>query len=232
MFFEEVIVGRGATTAGLVIAYGHQATDVARIWALPQNATLAARGDPTGLASGDTLRIPIPWRMNRPRLRVEARGVGLEVSRTGRRGERLSWVQTVYRHNQPIGPNPSAWCVDACTPDDDLPFYFTDAEIAADPTLRGTFSDHPSRSPPSAIMGKTRWRAIVSIAVVTAKRVTVVDSTVWGFDMNPANIITTVGPRPASGSEVNGHLTLLSGGVGTSGATFASQGWTFRKAPP
>src|SRR3954468_25067750 len=89
--------------------------------------------------------------------------------RTGERGSRLSWVQTVYRHNQPIGPNPRAYCVDACTPDDNLPFYFTNDEIKDEPNPRRHFWDEPNRLAPSAALGTTRWRAITSIAVITGK---------------------------------------------------------------
>lgn len=232
MYFEDVAVGAGQTLLDLVVAYGHRATEAPKIWALPENSHLAQRGGPQLLAAGDVVQIPIPWRIKRPLIvRVEPRGAGFEVTRTGRQGSRLSWVQTVYRHNQPIGPNPAAMCVDACTPDDNLPFYFTDAEIAGDPSLRRKFSDHPSRDPPAAAIGTTRWRAIVSMAVVTIKRVTVLDSTVWGFNMTPGNVVTTSGPRVASELEVAGHLNLLANGVGTTGTKFSRDGWTFRAAP-
>jgi hypothetical protein len=232
MYLEDVTVGAGQTLLKLVEAYGHKATEAATIWGLPENSALAARGAPATLTAGDVVQIPIPWKMKKPLIITpEARGVGFDVSRTGRRGRRLSWVQTVYRHNQPIGPNPRAFCVDACTPDDNLPFYFTSAEIAADASLRKKFSDHPSRNPPTAVAGTTRWRAIVSIAVVTDKRVTVLEPTVWGFNMTPANAITTVGPRDATAGEVLGHLSMLANGVGTSGTKFKHDGWTFRSPP-
>lgn len=74
MHLEDVTVGQ--TLENLVLAYGHRASEAAKIWALPENALLAQRGG--------------------------------------------------SQHNHPIGPNPAAACVDACTPDDNLPFYFTE----------------------------------------------------------------------------------------------------------
>ena len=155
-----------------------------------------------------------------------------ELERNGGRGARLSWVQTVFRHNQPLGPNPDRFCVDGCTPDDDLPFYWTDAEVAGNPKLRRTFRDSPSRNPPSAAAGTTRWRAIVSACTVTKKRVTVFGSKAWGFNMDPSGTVRQIGPRNAVGEELVGHLRLLRKGVGTSGKAFSEQGWTFREAPP
>jgi hypothetical protein len=232
MYLEDVLVVAGQTLSRLVEDYGHKKSEAAKVWGLPENKALAGLRDPAALAAGDVVQIPIPWGIKKPLIvTVEAKGAGFSVSRSGGAGRRLSWVQTVYRHNQPIGPNPHAFCVDACTPDDDLPFYWTDAEIKANPALRRTFSDHPSRSPPSAAAGTTRWRAIVSIAVVTGKRVTVLDSIVWGFNMTPANVITTIGPRDATDIEVTGHLELLANGVGTRGVTFSKEGWSFRTPP-
>ena len=232
MYHEDVKVKKGETVSGLAVAYGYAASDWQKIWNDPKNADLVKkRQKPEHLNVGDVLFVPIPWMTVSRTLLVEANGVGLTVRRDGGLGRQLSWVQTVYRHNQPIGPNPSPFCVDACTPDDNLPFYWTDAEIRKDPTRRKTFIDHPSRAAPSAALGTTKWRAIVSIAVVTEKRVTVYDSWVWGFDMTPANAITKIGPRQAAAGEVAGHLNLLRKGLGTAKDDFGKQGWTFRTPP-
>jgi hypothetical protein len=155
----------------------------------------------------------------------------MQVERDGELGKQLSWVQTVYRHNQPIGPNPNAFCVDACTPDDDLPFYWTNAEVKKDASLRKKFRDHSSRNAPTVAMGTTKWRAVVSLAVITKKRVTIWNSLVWGWDMTPASVVTAVGPRVATSAEVHGHLHLLKKGAGTGPLTFDKAGWTFRPAP-
>lgn len=229
MFFEDVAVTNGQTAEKLVSAYGHSERKARSIWALPENRALA-RGDLTTLKPGDIFNVPIPWRLTVKVFRVESRGVSFELARDGGRGSRLSWVQTVYRHNQPIGPNPRAFCVDACTPDDDLPFYWTDAEVASEPNLRRWFMDSPSRNPPSAAAGPTRWRAVVSAATVTGKRVTVFGSTTWGFNMDPSGAVRHIGPRAAVGEELTGHLHLLANGVGTRGISFSRQGWSFRAA--
>jgi hypothetical protein len=233
MYYEAVTVKKGETISGLGVDYGFKGGDWRKIWEDPKNAALRNnRGVPERLQIGDAVQIPIPWRVIHRHLIAEARGAGFTVTRNGGKGLRLSWVQTVYRANQPIGPNPSPFCVDACTPDDNLPFYWTDAEIKANPDLRKTFQDHPSRPNPTAAIGTTRWRAIVSIAVVTEKRVTVYDSSVWGFDLTPAGTVTKVGPRAPTAVEVSGHLNLLRKGVGTGAGTFKAQGWTFRTPPP
>lgn len=231
MFYEDVKMKGGETVSGLAVAYGYSGSDWGKIWNDSKNLALtAARGKPERLQVGDTIAIPIPWSINSKTLNVEARGVGFEAKRSGGNGSRLSWTQTVYRHNQPIGPNPNPFCVDACTPDDNLPFYWTDAELTKDPTLRKTFIDHPSRNPPTAAAGTTRWRAVVSLAVITEKRVTIWDSLVWGFDMTSANVITKIGPRAATAQEVTGHLNLLRNGKGTGPVTFKAGGWSFRAA--
>jgi hypothetical protein len=162
---------------------------------------------------------------------AEANGAGFTADRDGRRGRRLNWVQTVNQDNQAIAGT-TQFCTDACPATDDLPFYDTNADLAANPGWRRHFEDHPTRgTPPTAAMGTTNWRAIVSIAVVTGRRVTVFNSIFWGFDMAPGGAVSTVGPRPATGAEVTGHLNLLHTGVGTSGTAFGRMGWTFRRPP-
>jgi hypothetical protein len=232
MYYEDVKVKHRETVSGLATAYGYRGDQWKTIWDDPKNHDLVVkRGKPEHLQVSDVLFVKIPWKVNSKVLNVEAGGVGFTVTRDGGAGKRLAWVQTVYRDNQPIGPNPSPFCVDACTPDDNLPFYWTDAEIKKDATRRKTFIDHPSRPAPSAAKGTTRWRAIVSIAVQTEKRITVYDSNVWGFDLTPANVATKIGPRAATVAEINGHLTLLRNGLGTAKDTFGKQGWTFRTPP-
>lgn len=233
MFHEDVTIKRGDTISGIGAAYGHKASDWRTVWEDRRNEELVKkRGVPEKIEPGDVVQVPIPWVVVSKVLNVEASGVGFTVKRDGEKGKHLGWVQTVFRDNQPIGPNPSPFCVDACTPDDNLPFYWTNAELTADATRRKTFIDHPSRNAPTAAMGTTRWRAVVSISVTTKQRVTVYDSLVWGFDMTPANAITKIGPRPASAAEVTGHIHLLRTGKGTGPGTFAGQGWTFRTPPP
>lgn len=77
--------------------------------------------------------------------------------------------------------------------------------------------------------GTTKWPAVVSLAVVTEKRVTVYKSYVWGWNMPPANVISAVGPREATGPEVMGHVNLLRKGMGKT-TDFKTGGWTFRSA--
>jgi hypothetical protein len=183
------------------------------------------------LKAGDTLNIPIPWKVTKKSLTKTAHGATMKAERDGELGKQLSWVQTVYQHNQPVaGTTP--YCVDGCPADDDRPFYWTNAEIKADPQLRKKFRDTSGRPAPAAAAGTTMWRAIVSLAVITKHRVTVWNSLVWGWDMTPAGVVTTVGPRAAKPAEFTGHLLLLRKGVGTGPLTFGKAGWKFRSPPP
>jgi hypothetical protein len=231
MFYEDYTSKRGDSLRDIAAAYGYEARDWGKVWNDRSNTGLVrTRRTPDGIREGDRLSIPIPWRVVSKTLTNTRDGAQMVAERDGELGRQLSWVQTVYRDNQPIGPNPNPYCVDACTPDDDLPFYWTNAEIVARPNRRKRFFDHSSRPPPSARLGTTRWRAIVSLAVVTGKRVGIWNSLVWGWDMTPANVVTTVGPRTATDEEIRGHLHLLRTGVGTAPGSFTRAGWTFRKA--
>lgn len=232
MFYEDYRIKRGDTISRIGMAYGYKPQEWKKIWDDPKNIGLkSSRKIPEHVQPNDIVCIPIPWRVRSKSLTRESDGATMVAERDGELGTQLTWVQTVYRHNQPIGPNPDPFCVDACTPDDDLPFYWTNSEIKADPNLRKTFSDHSSRPPPTADMGTTKWRAVVSVAVVTEKRVTIWDSTVWGWDMDPDGTVGIVGPRDATGAEVSGHLNLLRKGVGTGPLTFTKAGWSFRTTP-
>jgi hypothetical protein len=231
VYYEDVTAKAGDTMLKLALAYGYKAADVPTIWNDAKNADLVKnRGTPDKLQVGDVVQIPIPWKLTHASVIAAAHGVNTEFRRNGGRAARLSWVQTVYQGNQPAAGTTTS-CVDACPPDDKLPFYWTDAEIAGNHSLRVKFSDAPSRNPPAAAAGTTRWRAVTSIAVVTGKRVTVYGSQVWGFNLTPAGVVTKVGPRDATDEEVEGHLNVLAKGVGTGAGTFTTRGWTFRAAP-
>lgn len=231
MFHEDVRVAPGETLSTLAVAYGYRADDADKLWRDCKNAHLVAhRGAGRNLQAGDLLYVPIPWHLVQSSLVAQRHGVQIRAERDGELGTRLTWVQTIYQGNQPIGgTDPS--CVDACPPDDDLPFYWTNGEITADPQLRRRFSDAPSRPPPSAAASVTRWRAVTSLAVVTAMRVSVWESRVWGFDLDPDGTVHPVKLRHASAAEVQSHLYVLRTGKGTGPVCFGAGGWTFRRPP-
>jgi hypothetical protein len=231
MFYEDVQVEKGETVSGLAVAYGYKPADWRKIWDDGRNKALVAkRKVPEQLQIGDVLLVPIPWVIVKKKVTTHPNGAVCEVDRNGELGTRLTFVQTVYQDNQPVaGTTP--FCVDGCPADDNLPFYYTDVEITASPNRRKEFRDRSSRGAPTAAQGTTRWRAIVSLAVVTKKRVTVYNSLVWGWNMTPAGAVTKVGPRDATALEVNGHLNLLRLGKGTGPLTFGKAGWTFRTPP-
>lgn len=187
---------------------------------------------PEKIQPGDIFNIPIPWVLTSKSVikNPSGKAVTCKVSRDGQKGTQIRWVQTVDQDNQPIGST-SPKCVDACPPDDADPFYWTTAELTANPNLRNNFSDIPRRYPPSAAMGTTKWRAILSLAVVTEQRVTILRSIYWGFDITSTGIVSSIGPRVATSSEIGDHIRLLNNGVGTEGK-FSSAGWTFRGGTP
>lgn len=229
MFYEDVKMIRGETVSGLAVDYGYKASDWKKIWNDPKNKPLVTkRIRPENLQVGDVLMIKIPWKVISKSITIEPRGVGLIIKRDGEKGTRLRWVQTIYQHNQPVAGT-NIFAVDACPPDDNKPYYWTHGELTADPTCRKIFKDSPTRNPPSASAGSTYWRAVLSIAVVTGKKVTVFESLVWGFDMTSAGKVSKVVPRTATFNEVSGHINLLHGGKGTGPDTFKSQGYSFRK---
>lgn len=233
MLFEDVKIAPGDILSRLVSRYGYSPSDWKTVWQHRRNAALrASRGKPELIRPNDTLQIPIPWVMTSKsvtKLNGVAR-VKCEVKRNGSKGAQIRWVQTVDQGNQPIGGTHRR-CVDACPPDDTDPFYWTTAELAADPKLRAEFSDVPSRNPPAPAAGTTEWRAVLSLAVVTGRRVSVAHSILWGFDLTAAGVITAVGPRAATAPEIATHINLLQRGIGT-GGRFSAAGWTFRRAIP
>jgi hypothetical protein len=230
MFYEEVQPRSADTVSALAVAYGYKVTDWPRIWNDPRNARLVGeRVKPEALRLMDVLHVPIPWRITSKSLVARQRGGELIAERDGEPGERLAWAQTVYQHNQPLAGT-TAFCVDGCPADDDLPFYWTTDEVGGDPGLRKRFADYSVRNPPTAAQGTTRWRAVLSLAVATGRRVTIWNSLVWGWDMTPAGRITVVAPRAATETEIAGHLNLLRNGRGTGPQSFSGSGWTFRAA--
>jgi hypothetical protein len=231
MYYEDVKIKPGDTISELIEKYGHKGSKWPGIWDDPKNSALKAkRGKPERIQAGDVFNIPIPWKITSKSVAVIAaeKRVKCSAERDGVRGTQLGWVQTVDQSNQAIGGTDQQ-CVDACPPDDADPFYWTSAELVNNPDLHKTFSDKPFRNPPSGAQGTTKWRAILSFVVFTEKRVTIMESFLWGFDLTPAGVLTAVTPRAITAAEETAHLALLAAGTGTGGA-FSGAGWTFRKA--
>lgn len=233
MYYEDVTIQTGETLSGLAVAYGYEAKDwKTKIWDDAKNVDLVKkRKVPEHIQPGDILHVPIPWVVTKKTLDVEPTGVGAIIERDGGDGTRLHWVQTVYAGNQPLAKASKTWgpfAVDATIPDDNLPYYWTEAEYKKNKSLRKHFEDHPSRGAPTAAMGTTNWRACTSIAVVTGKRATLYGSLIWGFDLEPGGKVTKIGYRDATPAERYGNSWLLWAGVGTANVWFGMEGWTFR----
>jgi hypothetical protein len=229
MYHEDVRLKHGETVAGLATEYAYKPADWKKIWLDTHNAGLVCkRKDPAKVQAGDLLYVPIPWKLVTKTTTLEVDGASVVLERDGELGQRVTFVQPVYQHNQPVAGT-TAFCVDGCPADDNEPFYYTAAELTDVPNRHKRFSDHSSRNSPTVAKETTKWRAVVSLAVATDKRVTVYKSYVWGWNMTPANVIATVGPREATGPEIMGHINLLRKGVGKT-IDFKTAGWTFRSA--
>lgn len=245
MYYEDVTLKPGDTVYELVKDYAHPGSDWSTIWNNNKNKPLKdKRKDPRSLQVGDVLYIPIDWKiLNTTMIFVMANSrVKFEATRSGKKGKNVRWVQTVDRHNQPFGQAPYGkprYVVDPSSPpDDNEPFYYTTTELTADPNRRTTFSDTPGRAAPVPPLGTTKWRAMLSVAVVTDKRVTILDTHYWGFDKDNAGTVTKVPGRKAAVGEVQDHLRLLKDGFGLgptnvagTKADFKDMGWTFRMPP-
>jgi len=227
MVYDEIVIKNGDIISQLANDYGYKTSEWEQVWNHPLNSSLRTqRGSPTQIMSGDKVIIPLPWKITSkimtPTLDKKFR---IDVKRDGTKGKNLKWVQTVFGDNQPLLP-PSPFSVD--WPDDDEPFYWTEAEIMNDPSLRSHFSDKPSRNAP--IGRSTHWRGVLSLCSVSGKRVSIFETIVWGVNFGTNGVNTKYQPRPATDYEIEGHLRLLSIGKGKT-QTFKSLGWTFRRAP-
>jgi hypothetical protein len=223
----DVKIHSGETLSGLVMDYGHHVGKWSEVWNAAENESLRSkRGTPNRIVTGDHVKIPIPWKITYKTLSPLPSDPNLYkiiAKRDGEQGKRLWWVQTVFGDNQPkFGPYP--YSVDLPT-DDDLPYYWTEAEVGTDATRRKYFEDVPNRGAPKD--RTTNWRAVLSIGVVADKTVTVYNSIVWGVDFGKDGVNSPYRPRPATSFEVKGHVNVLRNGRGKT-QTFKAGGWTFK----
>jgi hypothetical protein len=140
------------------------------------------------------------------RIVVQANG----VSATAKHPDGFKFTQTIDT-NVPLGGVTSPY-VDPRPNDDAKPFYWTDAEQAANPT---TFRDAPTRPAPAA--GSTNWDATLVLNGVNeaTRTVTAYDALTYGFSRDNAGTVTT---RPPKSTSTGKHRNIL-----------ASEfpGWTF-----
>lgn len=122
----------------------------------------------------------------------------------------FKWTQTIDT-NVPLGGTTSPY-VDPRPNDDTKPFYWTDAEHAANPT---TFRDRPSRPAPAT--GTTNWDAILGLNGVNeaTRTVTGFDYLTYGFSIDSTGTVTTRNPSVGNGAN---HRAILTSEFG---------GWTF-----
>ncbi|WP_128330946.1 hypothetical protein [Apibacter sp. HY039] len=228
MKYQKIKVNFGDTISQIAADYGYKSSDGGKIWNDIKNSSLRNRRKKiTNLSSDDELYIPIPWKIIYKDLtKTSSLWYKMEAKRNGDKGKYLRWTQTVFQDNQPIGST-NTFCVDACPPDDDEPFYYTLAELNHNSDFRLHFYDIPKR--PNPINRPTAWRAVLSISSIFEKKVSIIDSIVWGIDFHINGKLTKYNPRKATLEEINGHIKLLSAGNGLT-QTFKDGGWTFQKA--
>lgn len=238
LFYEDVKIKQGETIVGLAAEYGFDPDDWREIWDDPKNAALkASRKLSTSIQAGDTLYVPIKWRIKSKSLRPRRLTVDtfmLFAERSGKEGLRLDWVQTVYGHNQAKFMNSKpfpAFSVDEPTWDN-TPFYATQNDFDKKILKRTQTRDTPWRYPPSLELGTTTWRAVTSLCVITGKRVSIWDTFVWGIDFQPNGVNKAYPIRPASQYEIDGHLNLLRKKSGSANVPFSELGWTFLNRNP
>jgi hypothetical protein len=229
MVYEDVYLKHGETLSQLALDYGLSFSGWRRIWEEPKNAHLVMqRKHPESLLVGDKIIIPIDIRIISKEMTAAPKGNGhfqIKARRSGGKGKNIKWVQTVFGDNQPMFP-PSPYSVDLPT-DDDEPFYYTEAEMLANSNLRTGFYDAPFRFPP--LDRTTTWRAVLSLGIVTGKRVSIFEPIVWGVDFGKDGHNNIYKPRSAHENEIVGHIQLLKNGHGKT-QSFKTGGWTFRKA--
>ncbi|MEO6834210.1 MAG: hypothetical protein ABI169_18525 [Chitinophagaceae bacterium] len=229
MLFDDVFLKPGISLSRIAKSYGYADWQWRKIWDDPRNATLVAkRKKPEKLLAGDKIYVPIPWRITSSTMAEIPHQKGhfeIRAKRSGKLGENVKWLQTVFGDNQPQFP-PSSYSVDLPTDDND-PFYWTAAEEKAHPDYLTEFYDAPFRNPPKD--RTTTWRAVLSIGVITEKRVSILDAIVWGVNFKKDGTNSFYKPRPATDLEISGHILLLKNGKGKT-STFKAAGWTFRRA--
>jgi len=126
------------------------------------------------------------------------------------------WCQTIDT-NVPLGGATSPY-VDPRPSDDPgtpKPFYWTDAEQAVQ---KKAFCDKPKRPAPAA--GMTTWRATLSLCAVDVKKVKLIISIHYGFDIDSTGKVTEVKPVEATDAQTQTHINTLKTEFGL---------WTFEK---
>jgi hypothetical protein len=133
-----------------------------------------------------------------------------DVSPTSKHPDGFKFTQTINT-NVPLGGAISPY-VDPRPNDDTKPFYWTDAEQAANPT---TFSDAPARPAPAS--GTTNWDAVLALNGVNeaTRTVTAYQALTYGFSRDSSGAVTTRRPTTTSAIE---HRRILSSEF---------PGWTF-----
>jgi hypothetical protein len=155
---------------------------------------------------------PIPIRNGIPdRSRVAnfTHGVEILIDRSGLPCNRIRWLQTITKHNNPDPTQPLEF-VDIGG--NGLPWY--NAGVNPDPIR---FDDLPCGPvAPSASQG-LKFLATVSVAVWTVERITLVTSLTYGFIVGTERDIRgvrwTPSIRPATDSEIRKQIKMLESGI-------------------
>lgn len=239
-YYEDVKLKTGDSLQTLALEYGYDSTNWKDAWyGCKNNNLIPVKKLPTPPKAGDTVFIKIPLRITKcymkPRQSETYPAFQFNMFRSGTPGKRLRWVQTVDQMNW-LAAHSTRLSVDPVVPDDDKPFYRSDLyyknSLNKDEDLI-RFTDVPTRLAPTKKGDIVGMRLVVSLAIVTNKRVTILYTTYYGFDLSSENKLTQYGPRHATTKEILDHLHLLRHGKTATKrlGTFSKAGWTFRRAP-
>ena len=237
-YYEDVVIKAGDSGQTLALEYGYNNSNWKDAWySCKNNDRSTVKKLTTAPKPGDKVCIKIPWTIIDRKLKrlndEKYPKFQFIMKRSGEPGKRLRWVQTVYQMNW-LAPHSTRFSVDPVVPDDDKPFYRSDFDLAhskIEAEQRVQIEDQPARVAQS---NKTvGMRLLASLAIVTDKRVTLLYTTYYGFDLTPANKLIGYDPRHATTEEIIGHLHLLRHGKTATKrlGTFSKAGWTFRRAP-
>jgi len=160
----------------------------------PTRDVAQADGSPEDLQDlGEDQDSLTPALFERKRRGVHIRVTGGHPGGTPQYPDGIRWIQTIDT-NKPLLAGQSSPYVDFAPPPDNKPFYFSDAMEAS---YGGTFSDSPSRK-----ANGVRWDATLSLAGVSGRVVTRIDSVNYGFDFDPSGKLTVHGPSTTGTADV------------------------------
>jgi hypothetical protein len=178
---------------------------------LPIDITVSVSRAVPRVDMADGLR-PLPRRggvLDRSQVSRCTHGVEILLDRTGRPCNRIRWLQTVKKQNNPDPTQPREF-VDIGG--NGLPWY--NIGVDPDPTRFDDLPCGPAAHSPGTGL---QFLATVSVAIWTMERITLVKGCTYGFTLAPGTTIGAVrwspSIRPATDLEMKEQVRILEAGV-------------------